>query len=73
MAHNEGEMHGWGLLPGRMVHVGMVFPSHMPVMHGMAPAMCARTHEVKDNEVYDDDVHIMTMMMLLLQMIMSIL
>ena len=56
-----------------MVHVGMVFPSHMPVMHGMAPAMCARTHEVKDNEVYDDDVHIMTMMMLLLQMIMSIL
>ena len=25
-----------------------------------------RTHEVEDNEVYDDDAHIMTMMMLLL-------
>ena len=59
--------------PAAWFFVGIVFPSHMPVMHGMAPAMCARTHEVKDNEVYDDDVHIMTMMMLLLQMIMSIL
>ena len=29
-----------------------------------------RTHEVEDNEVYDDDAHIMTMMMRLLEMIM---